>query len=102
MVDFIYGNLLPNAVEGVDLTINGNVGVGFSVLRLGSGIRCGFLPSKALVVVVHQPCSCNAMENPQIFTKDYMTKENDKPYSRSDGAGGKEIGSQRLRKEYND
>ena len=100
MVDFIYENLLPNAVEGVDLFIDRNVWVGFSVLRLGSGIRCGFLPSKALVVVVHQPCSCNAMENPKIFIQDFMTKENDKPYSRSDG--GKEIGSQRLRKEYND
>ena len=100
MVDFINGNLLPNAVEGVDLIINGNVWVGFSLPRLGSSIR--FLPSKGLIVVVHQPSSCNAMENTKIFTQDFMTKENDKPYSRSDGAGGKEIGSQRLREEYND
>ena len=54
VVDFIYENLISNAVEGVDLSVNGNVWIGFDVVSLGSSIsRCGFPPSKALVVVFH-------------------------------------------------
>ena len=72
MIDFIYDNLLPKAVEGVHLliivkvkvkgvhlNIYRDVRISFSGQSLGrTSIRCGcgtFVTSKALVLVFNQP-----------------------------------------------